>query len=113
MGGCSSCRIFEQFSRALVWICKNKLMLEFVSYLLHDFCFTTVNYEACLLMLKNFCHLFRDIGVSLSPNKSVGPTACLAFPGVEIDSLSPNKSVGPTACLTFPGVEIDAKDRFA
>ena len=43
--------------------------------------------EICATRLHAIDHAAREIGIPLSPDKCVGPTTCLIFFGIELDSL--------------------------
>ncbi len=72
MGCRSSCRIFEQFSKALVWILNNKFGIQRVTHMIDDFLFVEPTKERCYYAMEVFRNLDGRIGVPLGPEKTVG-----------------------------------------
>ena len=62
-----------------ILLCKNVIKV------LDDFLFVGESFQECLYTLNSFKHLCRLIGVPLADHKTVGPTSCLTFLGIEID----------------------------
>ena len=88
MGCGSSCQIFEEFSRALVWILKHKFGVARVIHMINDFLFIEPIRQKCEYAMEVFRILAQHIGVPLSPEKTVGPARRLTFLGFEHNSIS-------------------------
>lgn len=86
MGLSSACRIFEEFSTALEWIARNKLLIELVHYL-DDFFIANQSEKECEKDLKNFSSMCEEIGVPLAPDKTCLPCQTMQYLGFEIDSV--------------------------
>ena len=86
--GCrTSCKNFEKFSRALQWICKNKLGIKFMLHVLDDFMFLSIDEETCEADLRKFIMLCEDIGVPLAPEKTEWPAMLMIFLGILLNSI--------------------------
>lgn len=86
--GCSmSCKLFESFSSALEWIAKNKLHIPYIIHVLDDFLFLAPTFESCKLALNSFLALCGNIGVPIAHEKTMGPSTCLEFLGITLDSI--------------------------
>lgn len=86
IGLSSSCAISESFSTALEWVFVNLLNASAVLHIL-DFLFSTKTKEQCARDLQNFIFMCDYLGVSLAPEKLVGPDTVLQFAGITLDSL--------------------------
>ncbi|XP_034562822.1 uncharacterized protein LOC117829305 [Notolabrus celidotus] len=86
--GCrSSPHIFDTLSEALCCILYNGCRLPFVLHLLDDFLvvdFPSSPPARSISLLKD---LFRELGVPLSQEKTVGPSTRLEFLGITLDSV--------------------------
>ena len=97
MGASSSCQIFEKFSTALQWIIENYISNTRVIHVLDDFLFISDTKEKCEESLRLFLRICKDIGVPISLEKTFGPSNCLPFLGIQLDtngmfaSLPPDK----------------------
>jgi len=87
MGLSSSCAIFESFSTALEWLSINHLGARAVVPILDDFLFIAKSKEKCVGDLQNFITMCNHLGVSLAPEKTVGPATVLQFAGITLDSV--------------------------
>ncbi len=87
MGCRSSCAIFELFSTAVEWIAKRELQLGGIVHILDDFLLLSTSKEAGKHDVIGFQALFKDLGIPLAKEKTEGPTTCLTFAGIEIDTL--------------------------
>ncbi|XP_063059122.1 uncharacterized protein LOC134452589 [Engraulis encrasicolus] len=92
--GCrSSPHIFNNLSEALCWILLNVCKLPFVLHLLDDFLlidFPSIPNSTALDTLRS---VFRDVGVPLSPEKTLGPCTSLEFLGIVLDSVAMRASL--------------------
>ena len=87
MGAATSCRIFEDFSNALVWILNTKYNINSVVKVLDDFLFIHNNKSLCQKYLTAFLDLCHYIGVPIAHHKTEGPTNIITFLGIELDSI--------------------------
>ena len=87
MGLSSSCSLFEEFSSALEWAIINKLKAEKTVHILDDFLFLAKSQDKCSSTLDSFLNMATDIGVPIAEEKTVQPTQCIIFMGIELDSL--------------------------
>ena len=86
MGARSACQIFERFSNSLVFILNNHFSITKVVKVLDDFLFIGSNEKECSYALNCFIAVCEYIGVPLAPGKTVGPTQCLTFLGISLDT---------------------------
>ena len=87
MGASSSCAIFESLSTALEWIiCQYTRNVKIV-HVLDDFLIISPNEILCKLALKQISEICECIGIPLAPEKTMGPTHCLPFLGIELDTV--------------------------
>ena len=98
--GCrSSPCIFNAFAGALAWMF---IHLAGVVYLLHyldDFFFANRGYDLCsrdMLAIRSLCGY---LGVPLAPGKSVGPSRCLTYLGIELDTWTMTARLPPDKLL--------------
>ena len=98
--GCrSSPCIFNSFAGALAWMF---IHLAGVVYLLHyldDFFFANRGYDLCsrdMLAIRSLCGY---LGVPLAPGKSVGPSRCLTYLGIELDTWTMTARLPPDKLL--------------
>ena len=85
MGASSSCAIFEKFSDSLVFILKDVYKVKHVVKMLDDFLFIGETEYLCQYALDSFRHLCRLVGVPLAEDKTVEPSECLTFLGIQLD----------------------------
>ena len=82
----SSPKIFDLLSRAICWIAKNKFHIDNILHLLDDFLtidppeFMAERSMALLLML------FKTLNIPIAAHKTEGPTTCLEYLGIILDS---------------------------
>lgn len=86
MGCSSSCKIFERFSSALKWILLEHYGIANVVKVLDDFLFVASSESECNHYLSKFKKLCNQIGVPIAHHKTEGPSNCLTFLGIELDS---------------------------
>ena len=92
--GCgSSCRIFEEFSTALEAIFKFYNPGAKSCHMLDDFLLIALGKQNCDKLLQSFISLCKDIGVPLSPEKTVGPVTMIVFLGILLDSIARTASL--------------------
>ena len=86
--GCSSsCFIFEQFSDSLKWIMKTHYKSPHVVKVLDDFLFINSTYDLTDVNLSNFTNMCDHLGIPIAKHKNVGPTQCLTFLGIELNTI--------------------------
>lgn len=86
--GCSvSCKVFEEFATFLNWLAINKSHVDTIDHYLDDFIFAGHNASVCKDTMSAFHSICHDLGVPLAEDKTVGPTTCLTFLGLEIDTI--------------------------
>ena len=86
MGCASSCKIFETFSTALERVAKCKLGCNHVIHILDDFLFVASSFPECKQALDRFLQCCERIGVPIAHEKTMGPSQCLIFAGIELDT---------------------------
>lgn len=86
MGCSSSCLIFERFSSSLKWILSEHYKVKHVVKVLDDFLFVGSTYEDCMQSLAAFKHMCSKTGVPIANHKTEGPSKCLTFLGIELDT---------------------------
>ncbi|KAJ1160125.1 hypothetical protein NDU88_000627 [Pleurodeles waltl] len=87
MGCAVSCSLFKTFACFLEWALKENTPPGSSLHYLDDFLFIgRAGSEECRETLEAFEHLSQTLGVPLAPGKTQGPTACLTFLDIEIDS---------------------------
>ena len=84
----SAPKLFNAITDAWEWIARH-LGVEFLWHYLDDF--ITIGRpesEECHLHLQALCEVCRRLGVSLASEKVEGPSTCLSFLGIVIDSIA-------------------------
>ena len=82
----SSPFIFNSFADALLWCLSNQLAIDRIIHYLDDFFLCHVSFDACQTDMQRLIALFNHLGVPLAPDKVCGPSTCITFLGIEIDS---------------------------
>ena len=83
-----SCNLFERLSQALHWIMTSHFSVGECVHILDDFLFIGPPLSTkCHSYLRNFLSLCEEIGVPIKTQKTVEPTTCITFLGLEIDSI--------------------------
>jgi hypothetical protein len=96
MGGRSSPAIFDAIAKAAEWICVNNHHIEFLIHLLDDF-LSVERPGSEGTALKKILKAFSSLGIPVNEKKVEGPTTCLEFLGISLDTgemearLSPEK----------------------
>ena len=87
--GCrSSPKIFNALSQAIAWISKNNYGIANILYLLDDFLtLDSPEFEASRTMAL-LTTMFKRLGIQLSSRKTCGPTRCLEYLGITIDTVA-------------------------
>ena len=80
--------IFTALADGLEWILKQR-GVSYIAHYLDDFITAgPPNSEQCLINQTILFETCKELGIPLAPHKSVGPTSCLIFLGIEIDSVA-------------------------
>ncbi|XP_056017308.1 uncharacterized protein LOC130053772 [Ostrea edulis] len=89
MGLSYSCQLFEVFSTSLHWIAENKLGIQGCVHILDDFLFVSpAPARLCQVGLDRFMTMAERIGLPIKQEKTVLPTTCLVFMGLELDTVA-------------------------
>ncbi len=88
MGARSSSAIFSRFAKALVFIAKNVYGIKHIVYYLDDYLLINESFDLCKNDLEQFQKMCSHLGVPLAVEKTVGPSTCLTFLGIEIDTVA-------------------------
>jgi len=90
----SSCKLWELFATALHWLCERVLECEIPFYVIHyvdDFLFVVEPGEGSEAFAQNLLDralkLCAILGVPMAEAKVEGPTHCLIFLGIEINTV--------------------------
>ena len=88
MGAAVSCSLFETFSTFLEFRLKQVTGSNAATHFIDDFLVAgAASTGQCSTQLKAFQNMCEELGVPLAPEKTVGPTTCLSYLGLEIDSV--------------------------
>ena len=98
LGACSSCRIFETFVTAMEWAIKKRSQLDSITHYLHDFFLAHAMFTGCKELMGQFEDLTEFVGAPLSPKKTEGPTTCLTFLGMQLDTVNQTISIPNIKC---------------
>ena len=85
-GSRSSPFIFNKFADALLWILTTVFNITFMVHYLDDFLICNVSHAKCKEDMDCMQSVFSQLGVPLAPDKVIGPSTCLTYLGIEIDS---------------------------
>ena len=92
--GCrSSPCIFNMVSEALCWILLNNVRLPAVLHLLDDFLLIDSPGDSSGSSLSKLKHLFGQLGVPLSDEKTIDPATSLEFLGITLDTVGMKASL--------------------
>lgn len=87
MGCAISCQLFEKVSSALHWVMGNYFKTPKVVHVLDDFLFVgEPSSTECQYALDSFLLLCKQVGIPIKHSKTVTPTMCLTFLGIELDT---------------------------
>ena len=84
--GVISCKIFEDVASLIHWIAEKRAGHKFVHYLNDIFMVHRLN-MVCSNIMSVFKLVCNQIGMSVSPDKSEGPTQIIEFLGLTIDTI--------------------------
>ena len=86
--------LFNQLSVAVEWILSKKCAISYVTHFLDDFliieppCAVGPKSITCENSLQSMLLSFQALSIPLSPGKTQGPSTCLEFLGIVLDSLA-------------------------
>ena len=89
--GCSSaCKTFQRFSESLAWIVAHRFPEVACLVLIDDFLFISSSDDKVIhrQAFDFFQFLCSDIDLPLNEKKTVHPTTCLTFLGIELDTVA-------------------------
>ena len=103
----SSCRLWDMFAAALHWLCQNVVRCEVPHFVVHyvdDFLFVVQstlgpNGEPCphaASLLRRTLELCAVLGIPMAESKTEGPTTCLTFLGIELDTVAMEARLPPS-----------------
>lgn len=81
-----SCKIFDKLSRAISWIATRHYQIETIFHLLDDFLTVDDPAYPAHVTMDNLKRLFSDLNIPLAEHKTSGPTTCLEFLGIILDT---------------------------
>ena len=85
--GCrSSPKIFDQLSVAICWILQNNYYMKHVLHLLDDFLVIDEPSFNAEITMQRLLNVFGKLNNPLAFHKTVGPTTCLEYLGIILDS---------------------------
>ncbi|MCG8624736.1 MAG: hypothetical protein MJE68_22410 [Proteobacteria bacterium] len=80
--------IFTALADALQWVIEQR-GTSHVAHYLDDFVTVgTPNTDQCYINQQIICRTCQELGIPLAPHKTVGPSTCLVFLGIEIDTIA-------------------------
>ena len=84
----SSSRIFNDFADLVCWIAQNKYNLINLVHYSDDY-FLVCEHSLMLAreQLKTLCQAFEDMGIPLAEDKIIGPSTCIIYLGIGINSM--------------------------
>lgn len=87
MGAASSCQLFQRISDMFVWIFNHIFDGQCIIFnYLDDFLLVSEGQGQCEAALNCFLAMFRQLGVTVSEQKTVWPTRSVVFLGLGIDT---------------------------
>ena len=87
-GSRSSPFIFNTFAMALAWIVVNVGGLLFLIHYLDDYFIANLSRRGCRGDMDTFLHICAQLGVPIAEDKSEGPSTCIIYLGIEIDTVA-------------------------
>ena len=85
-GGRSSPFIFSSFADVVCWILVQVASITFITHYLDDFFLLAKSKSACDNIKTVTLRLFEHLGIPVAEDKLVGPSSCLTYLGLEIDT---------------------------
>ena len=94
-GSRSSPKIFDNLSVALCWIATQNYSIPNVLHLLDDFLVVLPDTSEAASITDRFLHIFDSLGVPLAVHKTEGPSTCLEYLGIILDSVKMEARLPP------------------
>ena len=85
-GAAVSCQVFEKIAMLIHWIAQKRAGYAFVHYL-DDFFMVDKLSHTCSYIMGMFKQVCHEVGMPISPDKSVGPVQVIEFLDLTIDSV--------------------------
>ena len=79
---------FNTFAIALAWIIVTYGRLQFLIHYLDDYFLANFTKDKCQEDLDQFLAICQELGVPIAEDKLEGPTTCLTYLGIEIDTVA-------------------------
>ena len=89
----SSPGVFTRFADAVCWIIQNIYHLPYSIHYSDDFLIITLHADSSDNDFERATQAFKDLGIPVASDKTVGPTTSLVYLGVSIDSMLLTMSV--------------------
>ena len=84
-----SCALFNRFSTFLHWLVSKKSQNSHIIHYLDDFLFGGGSGDTtCQYTLTTFHQVCAHLGIPIAHDKTVEPTTCLSFLGIELDTVA-------------------------
>lgn len=84
----SSCKLWELYATALHYFLEHLLLIECTVHYIDDFLFVVRDVGAARALLDQALTLCNELGIPMAPEKIDGPTQCLTFLGIELDTIA-------------------------
>ncbi len=82
----SSVNRFNRLASLVLWIMQNSYDINYSTHYLDEYLLAgPANSPACQINMNKTISLFNDLGITLAPDKMVGPTTSTVYLGIEID----------------------------
>ena len=86
----------QNSERAPAWILRNTSLIHILTHYLDDFWTAgPANSTQCASNLARIQYVFHKLGVPIAPEKLGGPTTCITYLGIEMDSVAQVISLPP------------------
>ena len=82
----SSPGVFTRFADAVCWIVQNVYKLPYTIHYSDDFFIITLHPHSAFQDFERALQAFKDLGIPISTEKTVGPTTSLVYLGILLDS---------------------------
>ena len=98
-GVASSCQIFEKVACVLQWIITNETGRIYISHFLDDFPLLGVSMDDVCLFIIDFYSIMNSFGMSVTKEKTLGPTAMLEYLGLILNFIAQRLEISEEKCL--------------
>lgn len=86
-GSRSSPKIFDTLSSAICWVSQNVFNIENILHLLDDFLTIDAPNQDGDRTMALLTMIFNRLNIPIAPHKTVGPTTCLEYLGILLDTV--------------------------